>query len=172
MTPANMRYKGYVWSHNPKTLKITTMQNLSEQSVMQGRARIQDFGLKSRVITGSGNLYGEDCLEQYGELIKLHNQGGSGILSLPDTPPFYAYFKSVELACDPTPKLITYNFEFVEDLWGKKENPGSFYHTVGDGETLWDISYMYSVPVETLVDLNPQIMRLDELPVESRVKIC
>lgn len=172
MILAKMRYKGYVWNHNPETLKVTTEQKLIEQTIPQGKETIQDFGVKSRVISGSGQLFGEDCLYQYEKLLELQNESGSGILSLPDTKPFYAYFKSIELACDPAPDIITYNFQFIEDLTRKAEKIQGIYHTLTYGQTLWDVSYIYSVSMEDLLELNPDIKRVDELVIGDKVRVC
>ena len=172
MNLATMRYKGTAWEHNPQTLKISSHRSLYEQGVAGGSSVVRDFGERSRVITGSGQLAGEDCISKFAELVVLQNQSDSGILSLPDVAPFYAFFKSVELSCDPTPELITYKFEFVEDLSRGRTDIEKRYHTVAEDETLWDISYRYGVKIEELVELNPELSRVDELTVESRVRVC
>lgn len=172
MRLAVMRYKGRAWEHNPQTLKISSHRSLSEQGVAGGDSVVRDFGERSRVITGSGQISGDDCISKFAQLVALQNQSDSGILSLPDIAPFYAFFKSVELACDPTPELITYKFEFVEDLSRGRIESEKRYHTVSEDETLWDISYRYGVDIERLVELNPTIKRVDELTAESRVRVC
>ena len=172
MKLAVMRYKGTEWEHNPQTLKITSQRSLSEQGVAGGSSVVRDFGERSRVITGSGQLAGDDCIGKFAQLVALQNQSDSGILSLPDVAPFYAFFKSVELACDPTPELITYKFEFVEDLSRGRTDIEKRYHTASEDETLWDISYRYGVEIERLVELNPELKRVDELAAESRVRVC
>lgn len=172
MITSKIRYKGYLWEHNPKTLVITTKQKLHEQIIPNGNAVIQDFGKKSRVVKGTGMLFGENCLEQYDKILKLQNKKGSGILSLPNTKPFYAYFKSIELDCDPTPDMVTYNFEFVEDLSRSVVSGTYRYHTVVEGETLWHIANEYEISIEALVLLNPQIKRIDELKSGEQVRVC
>lgn len=172
MILSRMRFKGYSWEHNPKALKLTSTEQLSEQVVPQGKFRIQDFGARSRVVSGTAQLYGDDCLQQYHLLQKLQNQSTSGVLSVPDMQPFYAYFKSIELACDPTPDLVTYNFEFIEDLTKKAENNDKVYHIVKEDETMWDISYAYDVDIQQLVELNTHIKRLDELEEGESIRIC
>ncbi len=172
MNLAVMRYKGTSWEHNPQSLKISSRRSLNEQGVAGGSSVVRDFGERARVITGSGQIAGEDCIDKFNKLLALQNQSNSGILSLPDVAPFYAFFKSVELSCDPTPDLITYKFEFVEDLSFGPSDGEKRYHTVENDETLWDISHKYKVEIEKLVALNPELSRVDELKKESRVRIC
>lgn len=173
MILAKIRYKGYSWVHNPKTLKVTKEQILRENQIPFGKSDIQDLGGKSRVISGTGQLCGEDCLIQYQQLLELQSLEGSGILSLPDTKPFYAFFKSIELDCDPTPEVVTYNFVFIEDVSRSRVSTEPTYYTVlSNYENLWDISYKYGVDMNTLVSLNPQIKRIDELMKGEKVRIC
>lgn len=173
MKISKIRFKGYSWVHNPKTLKVSKEQNMRENFIPYGKSNVQNLGVKSRIISGTGQLFGEDCLIQYQQLVQLQSQEESGILSLPDTKPFYAFFKSIELSCDPTPEVVTYSFVFVEDLSKQKNINQPMYHTVvSDEETLWDISFKYSVEMNTLVELNPQIKRIDELHSGERVRVC
>jgi hypothetical protein len=172
MTISTMRYKGYSWSHNPKTLKVSTEDEIKEQVILENNSFVRKLGNKGRVITGTGQLYGEDCIKQYEALLKLQSKEGSGILSLPDTLPFYAFFKSIELACDPTPEVVTYNFEFIEDLSKTSAGQRKIYHSALSEETLWDIAYAYNIDIEKLVELNPRLKRVDELSEGEQVRIC
>lgn len=172
MILSKMRFKGYAWLHNPKTLKLENGAKLREDYLFQKCCMITEESSKPTVVKGTGQLYGEDCLKQYAELLKLQAKGGSGILSLPETRPFYAFFKSISLDCDPTPDLITYSFEFVEDMSKRPLGDTQYYHKVLEGETLWDISFNYDVPIERLVELNPQLKRTDELLSGEQVRVC
>lgn len=172
MILSTMRYKGYKWQHNPASLIIATKEEIKEQMILQSKSFVRDLGAKAKVVKGTSQLVGKDCIAQYGQLLKLQSKGGSGILSLPDTLPFYAFFKSIELACDPTPEVVTYNFEFVEDLSVEPSKGDYAYHTVDEKESLWDISYKYDIAIEKLVEFNPQVSRVDELTVGEQVRIC
>lgn len=171
MIVSKLRYKGYLWQYNPKELSVITEKKLHEQLVPDNKPIIQNFGNKSRIIRGTGCLCGEDCFKQYNRILELQ-KNGSGILSLPNTNPFYAFLKVVELACDPTPDLISYKFEFVEDLskinTGKKEK----YYSVKRDETLWHIANAHNILIDNLVKLNPQIKRLDELTQGEKIRLC
>ena len=172
MIVSNIRYKGYSFRHNPEHLKVTSENSIRQQIIPKGKNVIQDIGAKARVVTGTGKLFGEDCLKQYNRLVNLQKQDDSGVLSLPDTLPFYAYFKKIELVCEPTEKLVTYSFEFVEDMTKSEVAENKVYHYVRDNESLWDISYMYDIPIENLVSLNPQVKWIDELEKGEKIRIC
>ncbi len=172
MKTAKIRYKGYEWEHNPETLNVLKEDNINEQDLPSENSIVRHYSSRCRRVSGKGKLVGEDCLKKFNELVKLQSGTESGILSLPNIKPFYAYFRKLELLCEPSPKVITYSFEFIEDSEKNFIVRENLYHTVSDGETLWDISYKYKVDIETLVSLNPEVKRLDELSEGSRIKIC
>ncbi|MCR5652878.1 MAG: LysM peptidoglycan-binding domain-containing protein [Ruminococcus sp.] len=168
-----IRFKGYEFEHNPETLRITTQKNISQQNVIGAKSVVSEIGDNSRTIIGEGKIHGENCIYKYIKLFKLKEQSGSGVLSLPGIKPFYAFFQSLEFSADPTPELITYKFVFREN---SSKNRNSLvpekYYTVQNGEDLWDISYKFNVPIETLTELNPDIKRANEIEEGRVVKIC
>ena len=168
-----IRFKGYTFEHNPRTLLITSQKNISRQSVLGAKSTVRETGDNCRVITGEGTIHGDNCIYKFMKLFQLKEQSGSGILSLPNIKPFYAYFSSLEFSADPTPKLITYKFVFKEDSLkqGPSASPEKFYYTQ-EGEDLWDISYKFNVPVETLVELNPELNSVNEIEQGTKVRIC
>ncbi len=172
MKPAKIRYKGYEWTHNPETLEIKNEDNIIEQKLFGGKSYAVKQSKKCRRITGKGKLVGSDCLKQFNALLSLQSKPQSGILTLPEQKPVYAYFKKLELLCEPVCDMIIYSFEFLEDSERNYTVNESLYHIVEEEETLWDISYRYDVPIETLVSLNSDIKRVDELEPESKVRVC
>ncbi len=168
-----IRFKDYEFEHNPETLRITSQKNIARQSVIGAKTIVSETGDNSRVISGEGKIYGENCIYKYIKLFRLKEQSGSGILSLPDTKPFYAFFSSLEFSADPTPELISYKFVFKEDTSkrGKTLVADRFY-SVRNGEDLWDISYMFDVPIETLVELNPGLGSVNDIEENTAVRIC
>lgn len=172
MSISKIRYKGFEWEHNPESLSVIHSDNINEQKLFSGKSVLRKLSAKCRVIKGRGKLSGYDCLEQFNRLLKLQSEPSSGILTLPEEKPFYAYFKKLELICEPVDNEVTYSFEFIEDSVRNTVIKEKYFHTVSDGETLWDISYIYGVDIDTLVELNPEIMRVDELTAGSRVRIC
>lgn len=172
MNVSEIRFKGYEWECNPEKLKVSNEENLNEQKMPRGSSIAVKRSSKCRVITGEGIITGYDCLNKFNEILKLQRSDESGILTLPGTKPFYAYFRKLELLCEPIPDTICYRFEFVEDSEKNYVHKKAVYHTVLSGESLWDVSFNFGVEIETLVKLNPDIKRVDELAEGSRVRIC
>ena len=83
MKPANIRYKGYEWEHNPETLRILKEENISERKFFSGKSYAVKNSTKCRRIIGKGILAGADCLKQFNELLKIQSGTQSGILTLP-----------------------------------------------------------------------------------------
>ena len=71
------------------------------------------------------------------------------------------------------PNILTYNFEFWEELsselanWDLREDS----YTVLDGDTLWSISSRFEIPIETLLSLNPNIKNPNQLIPGEKVKL-
>ena len=54
----------------------------------------------------------------------------------------------------------------------KKKQDKIDVYTVENGECLWDVSYKFGVPIDTLVKLNPSVKRPD-IPLDGKaVKLC
>lgn len=172
MISASMRYKGFTWYHNPKSLKIlngTKVLNLnypysySEASVM----------LKNNcVIQGEGELFGENCIEQFNALNKLFSEKGQGVLSIGGIPSFLVNFTKLNLLCEPKENILTYSFEFTECSSKEKRKTTINYHIAKKDETLWDIANIYSVSVKTLAKLNPRYKTPYSVVEKDKVIIC
>ena len=172
MNVSKIRFKGYEWEHNPEKLKVADEDNLSEQKMPRGSSIAVKRSAKCRLVTGEGIITGYDCFDKFNEILKLQRSGESGILTLPGAKPFYAYFRKLELLCEPVPNTICYRFEFLEDSERNFIIEETLYHTTVSGESLWDISHNYGVKIETLVKLNPDIKRVDEIYTGRKVRIC
>lgn len=166
-----MRFDGYEWHHNPKEINFFVEKNVSEQSAPFEYSSIQTTGRKNMVISGIGELYGEDCMQQFSNLLKLFLEHTKGILALYKFNPIFAVFENLKIIGEPKPNILTYSFVFREVMQNKKENNKKF-HIVKNGENLWDISYAYNISIDTLVRLNPQVKRPDELVAKSKVILC
>lgn len=171
MELALMRYKGFTLRCNPLSLEVSSERNNVGYTLPYSGERYEDLGKKCRVIMGKGELTGADCLEQYAQLYGLQAQGGIGVLSLPTMEPIKAIFASLSASADVTPDKISYSFKFIEVSSEEAEKPYKV-HTVKEGETLFDIAFYYGVTVDSLVKLNPQVRRPDELEAFEEIKIC
>ena len=59
-----MRYKDYVWPHNPRTYTIDYERRMAAQKVPFGRYHLQDLGLTRRVMKGEGEFVGPTAYEE------------------------------------------------------------------------------------------------------------
>lgn len=127
---------------------------------------------ENAVIEGEGELYGNDCIEQFNALCRLFSSKNKGILSIGGIPSFEAYFTKLELLCEPKDNILTYSFEFSECSSKEKRDTKASFYIAQSNETLWDISYKCNVAVETLAKLNPQYKRPDSVKKGDRVVLC
>ncbi len=56
MKLAPMRYKDYVWPHNPRVYSIDYERKMAVNKVPFGTYHLQDLGRTRRVMRGEGNL--------------------------------------------------------------------------------------------------------------------
>lgn len=172
MNYCTMQYKNYIWTHNPKNIEILSNRDVKENTLPYFGSVFQDYGRKKRIVKGIGEFFGSDCLSQYDTLFSLFKEGGEGFLFLPQIPPFLAIFKSLSLVGETTPNVVRYSFEFWECTDQKAKNTSLFnYHTVSENETLWDISYLYNVKIENLLNLNKNIKNPNDLAVGEKVRL-
>lgn len=155
-----MRFKGVEWRHNPREISFECDKTVKELKSPRGASYIQNLGRKNMVIKGVGELCGEDCLEQFGELLSLFKQGGQGVLAIPKITPVYAVFESLKIKGEPKPDVLLYSFVFREVMAEKQTEPPAIC-TADEGECLWDVSYRYGVDIDSLVKLNPWVKRPD-----------
>ena len=171
MTLVPMRFKGVQWHHNPKEISFYCDKKVNEMKSPYGYSYIQDMGRKNMVIKGKGELYGKDCLQQFEKLLKLFKEGGEGVLALPQLQPIYAVFETIKIIGEPKPDLLEYSFVFKE-VMERKCSDKKTTHIVEAGQNLWDISHLYSIPIDKLVELNKFVKRPDELLEGSVIKLC
>lgn len=166
-----MRFMGYTWHHNPKSIEIKSAKKVVELSLPYDTDVLQNFGEKNITISGVGELYGDDCLNQYSDLHDIYAKGSRGVLCLPELMPFVACFEKLEVIAHDIPDMLTYSFAFSgirfksSFLTLKKET------VVKQGQTLWDIAYEHGVSVEKLCELN-DIMFVNDLYAGKTVRIC
>ena len=173
---AAMRYKNYVWPHNPRVYTIEYRREVVARKVPFGRYCLQDLGPTRRVMKGEGEFVGQGAYDEFKKLASVFYGEGPGLLIHPVWQSAKAYFAALSLKQEPRADYVSYAFEFWECYDGYQEGlkeiagettsagstgssteSGTAYHTVIVGETLWSISLLYGTTVEALVKLNPQI---------------
>lgn len=166
-----MKFKGVSWRHNPREIKFECEKSVNELKAPFEKSYIQNMGRKNMIISGTGELYGSDCMQQFNELLALFKEGGCGVLSIPHMPGIFAVFESIKICGEPKPDILEYSFVFREVMEKKSALPPTV-HTVKSGETLWDIAYCYDIPIDVLVKLNPNVRRPDEIDEGTEVVLC
>ena len=174
-----MRYKDYIWPHNPATYSITYQRQVAVHKVPFGRYCMQDLGQGCRIMRGQGEFAGEGAYEEFKRLATVFYSGGPGPLIHPVWQISNAYFTALKLEQEPRPDYVRYSFEFRERYDGYSEQleqltdggmtpaPSPTIHTVAGGDTLWGIAQRYHVSLEQLLAANagiknPNLIRIGE----------
>ena len=176
LTP--MRYKDYIWPHNPATYSIAYERQVAVHKVPFGRYCMQDLGMSCRVMRGQGEFSGKDAYEEFKKLATVFYSEGPGLLIHPLWQISNAYFTALKLEQEPLPDYVRYSFEFRERFDGYQEAltasappdgsggageaaPASASrenaYTVVSGDTLWGVAKRYGVTLEKLLQANPGI---------------
>ena len=172
MNLERMSYKNYVWKNNPKKLSIEEEKNIKDYAIPFAPNLLQNLGRGKRIVKGVGEFFGDNFLDEYKELRALYLSNEEGYLKLPNTQPFLASFKYLNMIGNAAENCLTYTFEF----WEKIEEPqntiidlSNKYYIANEGQNLWDIAYKYNMSVSSLMDLNPEIKRPDYLAKGQKV---
>ena len=112
LTP--MRYKTYVWPHNPAVYSITYERQTAVHKVPFGQYCIQDMGPACRVMRGWGEFAGKDAYREFKQLAAIFSEDGPGLLVHPLWQISNAYFTELKLEQEPTPDYVRYSFVFRE----------------------------------------------------------
>lgn len=186
MNLSPMRYKDYIWPHNPRVYTIDYERQVAVDKVPFGLYHLQDLGRTRRVMRGEGEFVGKDAYAQFGALANVFYKEGPGQLVHPLWQAANAYFVELTLKQEPRPDYVSYSFTFWEDLGGydgklklepvqvgeqgQKENDKVVYRVV-KGDTLWGIAKRHGVTVEQLLQRNPDIKNPNLIRVGQEVVI-
>ena len=119
----SMRYKTLTFPINPKTFSISAVRNIHTYHSPFTGMITQDYGAKTRVITGSGEYYSLSAQTNFNNLWNLFVQKNHGILVPPSGQYITAIFSSLKMVGEAGPDIIKYAFEFIE------VNPDNYYYT-------------------------------------------
>lgn len=174
MTLAPMRFKDYVWPHNPRTYEIEYKREIISHKVPFGNYVLQTMGRTNRVLRGEGEFAGRGAYDEFKKLATVFYDDTPGLLIHPVWQEARAIFGSLLLKQEPKEDFVSYSFEFwecfdgydrqLQDMSGAAQQTRTSaseqakqYHTVVAGETMWKIASQYSMSLESLIALNPQI---------------
>ncbi len=186
LTP--MRYKDYIWPHNPAVYSITFQRQVAVHKVPFGRYCTQDLGMGARVMRGEGEFAGAGAYEAFKKLATVFYQDGPGILVHPLWQASNAYFTELSLEQQPTPDYVRYRFAFqerynsydealkaVSAAGGDGVSPHTesrrAIHSVSGGDTLWGIAGQYGVELEALLNANPEIKNPNLISIGQKVVV-
>ena len=192
-----MRYKDYVWPHNPKNYTITYHRRIAVQDIPYGYYTMQNLGQSYRIMRGSGEFVGEGAYEEFKRLATVYyTDAGEGTLVHPCWQSAHVFFAKLSLSQVPQPDYVAYTFEFWEcydryDTWLKPvRNSGSTpasgngstygadrggqaqFHIVRKGETLWGIARTYRTSLAHIISLNPQIKNPNLIYMGQKVRVA
>lgn len=188
MTLSSMRFKDFVWPHNPRVYSITYERKMAVHKVPFGRHFLQSLGQTRRVFRGEGEFVGPGAYETFSRLASVFYEETAGTLVHPVWVTTTAWFVGLKLEQQPRPDYVRYSFEFWEALSGETQlrslgggqsaGTGSavaeaeqVWHTVVRGDTLWALARRYGTTVEGIVGLNPSIRNPNLIYVGQRVRI-
>lgn len=188
LTP--MRYKTFVWPHNPRTYTIDYERQVAVHKVPFGRYAMQDLGLGRRVMRGEGEFYGPTAYDDFKKLATVFYDDGPGALFHPVWQSAQAYFVALALAQEPRQDYVRYTFAFWEDSSSYRDKlttgqsdsgggtssapaapEGAVYHTVAAGDTLWAIAQRYGVTMGEILVWNPQIKNPNVIQVGLTLRV-
>ena len=163
---AAMRYKDYVWPHNPRVYTIRYERSMGERKVPFGRYVLQDLGPAKRVMRGEGEFVGEGAYQEFKKLASVFYEDGPGLLVHPVWQTSNAFFVELSLKQEPRADYVRYTFAFWEGYEGR------VWHTVQRGETMWGIARDNGLSLTQLIALNPQIKNPNLILVGEKVRLA
>ena len=159
MRLASMRYKNFVWPHNPRVYSIEFERTMALHKLPFGRYAMQNLGLTRRVMRGEGEFQGKDAYETFKKLATVFYEETPGTLAHPLWDTTTAWLVDLRLEQEPRPDYVKYSFTFWEDYrlaaaepvlistgaqaaegGMKRTEQSAVWHTVVKGETLWKIA--------------------------------
>ena len=190
-----MRFKNFVWPHNPRVYSITYERKIAVHKIPFGRHYLQSLGQTRRVLKGEGEFAGERAYDTFKALASVFYEETPGVLVHPVWMTTTAWFAALELRQAPRRDYVAYSFEFWEvmsdggatGLTAVAANSGSApaggastggsatareeWYTVVKGDTLWGLSSRYGVPLDQIIALNPDIRNPNLIFVGQKVRI-
>lgn len=190
-----MRFKNYVWPHNPRVYEIRFQKKITEHHVPFGRTMLRSMGLGCRIMRGEGEFTGPGAYEEFKKLASVFYDDSPGVLTHPLWQPATVYFSALELRQEPTEDYVAYSFEFRECFDAYDAGVRALYtpaaavsaapalvtaaaadaekwYTAVYGDCLWNIARSNGMSLNELLALNPQIKNPNLLYVGDRVRIA
>ena len=182
---APMRFKEYVWPHNPRVYEIDYQKQLAVHGVPFGLYALQNMGRRQRVLRGEGEFAGSGAYDEFKRLATVFYDHAPGTLVHPLWDTTTAHFVHLALRQEPTRDYVSYEFEFwecydgydgsIRDVTPPAESPPppvEKYYTAVWGDTMWGIARRNGMTLSELLALNPQVWNPNILYVGDRIRIA
>ena len=188
-----MRYKNYVWPHNPRIYEIEYRRLVAMHKVPFGQYMLQAMGRSNRVLRGEGEFTGPGAYDEFKKLATVFYENTPGLLVHPVWQISNAYLVYLQLRQEPAENYAAYAFEFWESCdiyesgakqvsWGASDGAVSgavsgaqaepVYYTAVSGDCLWNIALAHGLTLQELLDLNPQVKNPNLLYVGDRIRVA
>lgn len=191
MNLSPMRFKNYVWPHNPRVYEIGFERKMASQHVPFGRSVLQGLGMDHRVLRGEGEFVGPGAYREFQRLATVFYEESPGILVHPVWQTANAWFVSLSVRQEPTEDYVRYAFEFWEcydgyrrglltqtppaapqqTAPGETKTAGEAWYTVVSGDTLYGIARKNGLELSELVAMNPQIRNINLIYPGDKIKL-
>ncbi len=182
MNLAPMRFKNYVWPHNPRVYEIGFRRDVRAHRVPFGLYQLQDMGRQHRVLRGEGEFTGPDAYREFQKLATLFYDPLPGVLVHPLWDTTRAELVALSLRQEPTADYVAYRFEFWETYEGyqtaavRRETAAARadaaqYYTAVYGDSFWRIATDHGLTLEGLLALNPQVKNPNILHVGDVLRV-
>ena len=190
-----MRFKTYVWPHNPRVYEIEYKRQVAVHRVPFGEYVLQDMGRTHRILRGEGEFTGADAYAEFRKLACLFYENTPGVLTHPVWQTSKAHFVQLRLRQEPTENYVAYSFEFWEccDAYttGARRTGAAAsaavpealpeaapsaaqekWYVAVSGDCLWNIARANGLTLAELLALNPPIKNPNLLYVGDRVRVA
>ena len=193
MNLSPMRYKDFIWPHNPESYHISFARNMAVSTVPYSAEYLQGLAMAHRTMSGQGAFYGKDAYDTFKALATVFYENTPGQLIHPVWRSARAWFVALSLSQEPQASFVSYTFTFWEDpgmykpsltatpaaaasgsSTGTASGAGHsdpVYHTVKKGETLSGIARAYGVTLSAVIAFNPQIKNPNLIYPGDRVRV-
>ena len=120
MRLSSMRYKSYVWPHNPETFTVEYRRQVAAHKIPMGGCVLQEMGVTYRVLQGEGEFAGADAYREFERLAAVFQDEGPGLLVHPVWRTERAYFVLLSVTEEPRPDYVRYRFVAAHEDWIEK----------------------------------------------------
>ena len=186
MTLSPMRFKDYVWPHNPRVYEIQFTRAVAQRKIPFGMYTLQSLGRGARTLRGEGEFTGPGAYREFKKLASVLCEESPGVLVHPVWQTSRAWFVSLSLRQEPTEDYVAYAFEFLEcyDGWdagtagqartaaaAPASAAGQRWRTLKAGNSLCSVAAEEGLSTARLAALNPLMKNPNLLRPGDRLRV-